>query len=505
MSRLSQTEKNARLLKTDHLMSDLGRRTSRGGVIAIVGQGVRQLIQIINFAIMSRLLAPADFGLVAMALAVTAFASMFTDLGLSTATIQRKNIDQNTTSILYYLNVGIGIVLMVLVCLVSPIAAWFFGDGRVLWLIVALSVTLPLGAAAAQHAALLARGMQWSRMQSTMIASQLLGFLMGVLLAATTNLGYWALVATAWGSSLSYLLLVRMACPWRPTGARSWSGARSAIQFGLNLTGFNVVNFLHRQLDNVLIGWRWGPTDLGYYSRAYGLLTVPLALVSGPVSSAIIPALSRLQADPERWRGSLVEALSAVIVVSSGVAAVLIVASELVVTLVLGPGWSKSADIFFYLAISMLAATPMNAMGWIYVSLGRTRRMFAWSLIQAPIIIAAFWVGLPAGATGVALCYSVAVCLLAIPCMAFAAHNTPIRVSYLIRVAAPPTCVAIVAIIGGIAISDPHKGMLSAGHPILAVLLTGAIYACGAALVIKFDPFYVSLPRRLRAFVSPRL
>src|SRR5690606_7649785 len=133
---------------------------------------------------------------------------------------------------------------------------------RVTWLVIALAVPIPVTAAAAQHNALLQRGMRWLALQLTGIAAQLAGAVATILLAWTTAVGYWALVAQAWVSAVLGLVLAWIVCPWRPSPVRDWQGARSALHFGLNLTGFNFLNYFHRQFDNVLIGWRWGATEL---------------------------------------------------------------------------------------------------------------------------------------------------------------------------------------------------------------------------------------------------
>src|SRR5947208_6823057 len=95
---ISQSERNRRILNTDHLDKDLGQRTAQGGIVAMIAQPVRMAIQFVATAILARLLVPEDFGLVAMATAVTSFVAIFTELGLTSATIQRAQIDQDTIS-----------------------------------------------------------------------------------------------------------------------------------------------------------------------------------------------------------------------------------------------------------------------------------------------------------------------------------------------------------------------------------------------------------------------
>ena len=487
----ARAERSTQALAVDHLMDDLGRRTARGGAVAIASQIIKLVIQIATLAILARLLSPADFGLVAMAATVTLFVGLFADLGLAAATVQREKIDQSTISVLFYINLAAGFLAAALTIAAAPLAAWGFGDERVSGVVIALALQIPFVAAAAQHTALLRRGMRWLILNWTAIAAQFAGAAVGIGLAWKTELGYWALVAQSWVAALTGLALAWATCPWRPGRIGNWKEVRAAVTFGILLMGFNFVNYFHRQLDDILIGWRWGAAELGYYNRAYQLLLLPLTVISNPIGTAVVPALSRLQDQPQQWRRAYLDALGAVTLLSSGITAILIAVAEPLVAVLFGPDWNEAADIFRLLAISMFAATPMNAMGWVYISLGSTGRMFKWGLISTPFVVLSFFVGLPFGATGVALAYSCAVCFLMLPCMGYAAHGTPVRIVDMVWVTVPSIALGIVcAAIGyassGVAASNLLELFVTAG-------LVLCLYLLGIALLVVFHPFYARL------------
>jgi PST family polysaccharide transporter len=490
-----QAEKNRDALLTEHLMADLGRRTIWGGAVAIGAQLTRFVLQLASSAIMARLLMPADFGLVAMAATITGFIGIFADLGLSVATVQRKELDQDTVSAMFLLNLGVGFLIMIFAFVAAPVAAWGFGDERVQWVVIALAPQIILASAGVQHSALLQRGMHWLTIQWTGIAAQIGGALVGIILAWRTDIGYWALVAQSLAGILLSLVLLWTACPWRPSMVGQWKEAHSALFFGLNLTGFNLINYFHRQFDNVLIGWRWGPGELGFYTRAYAVLTLPLSLINGPIGSAVTPALCRLQGDGVRWRRTYLEALGATTLISSGFTAMLIATAEPLVTLLYGPNWSETAKIFQFLAISMFAAAPANTMGWIYISLGRTKRLFQWSLVSTPAIVAGFFVGLPFGAAGLALAYSIVMWLITIPCLAFAAHRAPVSVAAMLRVIVVPTAAGILSTLIGLVLTRDHILLQIAGA-------TGLAYIIGALAILLLDPVFLPLKTRMVDWIS---
>ena len=486
--RLPQAERNRRALETDHLLENLGERTINGSALGLGAQLIRMASQILGTFVLSRLLAPSDFGLMAMAGTVTALVTMFTNLGLWNATVQRKDVDQNMVSGFLFVGIAVAAVVALLAAACAPLAAQFFGDDRVSLLIISMLASLPIGALGAQHSALLARQMRWFTLQWIGLASQILGLLAAIALALFTDIGYWALVAQVWVASIVFSLLAWIVCPWRPSRVADWTNVRSSLSFGLNLTGFAFVNFFHRQFDNVLIGWRWGGIELGYYSRAYNLLLVPLNLVSGPLTSALVAGLSRVQDDPVRWRQAYLSGLSAVTFVSAGIAAILFGGSKIIVPFAFGPGWDEAQRIFAALAPNMLAATPMATTIWIYTSLGRAGRMLRWALFATPVYILSFLIGLPAGGFGLALSYTIAMNVLLLPCFWLATRDTNISLLDIIVVIAPPTAVAIMLGVG-LALFCADAEVLAG---FAAIVAAGLIYLSASVVMIVILPQYRS-------------
>jgi PST family polysaccharide transporter len=456
----SQRERNRRILNSDCLDKDLGHRAARGGIVAMTAQPIRIAIQFVATAILARLLVPEDFGLVAMATVVISFSGIFSEFGLTSATVQRAHIDQDTVSGFFFITLGISCFLVLLVCGLAPLAARFFNDPRVTSLIVALSVTFPLTALGSQHTALLLRSMRWMTLQSAGILGHAAGALAGILVAWKTDLGYWSLVVTILVANVVTLSSLWANCPWRPSLVTNWSGPRKALHFGAYLTGFGAVNFFHRQLDNIMVGSQFGASELGYYSRSYQLMLLPLNLFSGPLSSAIEPSLSRLQNEPERWRQAFLDALGVVMFLGAGAAACLIAISSPLITTIYGPGWEKCVAIFQWLAASLFAGVPMNATGWIYVSLGRTRQMFIWSLIFVPVVGIGFLVALPYGPLGIAAAYALIMNISLFPCFAFATRGTPVSLTDTLKVILPMAGSGSIAAVAGLLFSWGHSHTL---------------------------------------------
>jgi O-antigen/teichoic acid export membrane protein len=395
-------EKPVSLLSTAHLQADLRGRSLRGGFVTITSQGTQFVIQSISTVVLARLLTPADFGLVAMVVAVTGLGQAFADLGLSEATIQTEDINHNQVSILFWVNAGIGAALTILTASLAPLLAWLYKEPRVKEITFVVSLTFLISGLRVQHEAILRRQMRFSSLAIRDVVS--LG--LGVFVAITMGLrgaGYWALVALPLTSNFSQMVLSWLMVKWVPGRPRRDTRIRSMIAFGSNVAVSYLIFTINRSADNLLVGWYWGAGPLGLYSRAYNLLMLPVRQLSAPASSIAIPAFSRIQNDPERFARYYLRAVNIILWISAPIFGFLFVAAEPVIVLVLGAQWRQAAPVFQILAISALVQLFLESTIWLFVSRGQSDQLLKLLLIICPVIVSSFVIGLPFGIKGVAL------------------------------------------------------------------------------------------------------
>ncbi len=406
--------KNDDLFAANIAQQRLGGLALRGGAITAAAQAASLLLHLGSTILLARLLTPEAFGLIAMVVAITGFAALFSDLGLSIATIQRGEITHAQVSALFWVNVTAGSVIGVLVAALSPIIAWFYAEPRLTSITLVIASTFVLGGIAAQHKALLQRRMQLDRLAAIDLTALLAGIATAVILAAS-GAGYWALVSSLVVNSAITASLSWAFSGWRPGRPTQASGLRSLLAVGGNLTGFNLVNYAVRNLDNVLIGWWWGASPLGLYDRAYRLFMFPLSQINQPISRIAIPVLARLQGDPTRYKRAYLRMLGMLLItIIPGVVFILATADWLIPTL-LGAQWAHIVPIFSWLALAALVQPLNNTVGWLFITQDRSREMLQWGLVGGGLSILSFLAGLPWGPTGVAACYAVSGLLIRTP------------------------------------------------------------------------------------------
>lgn len=382
------------------------RNVANGARAAIATQLVRVATQAGSVVALSRLLTPADFGVYAMASPVLAFAILFQDLGLGHATVQKDVLTQKELSALFWINMLAGVSLALMLAALSPLVGKFYDNPKLAVLTSAMSFTLILSGADVQHLSLLTRRMRFWTLAMLESAAALSGFFTSCVVAFIYR-SYWAIVAGSLASGVVLAAGAWLTSGWRPSRPGSLKDARGLLNFGIGVTGFNFSEYLSRNADSILTGKYWGEVPLGLYNRAYRLLLFPLQQVSNPLIRIMLPTLSQLVQDPEKYRAAFLHAVFPVLLIVLPGVAFMVATADLLVSTVLGSAWTEVAPIFAGLGIAGLLQTMNSPANWLFLSQGRTREYMRWGFFSAATSISAFVCGLPYGPVGVAIGYSI--------------------------------------------------------------------------------------------------
>jgi PST family polysaccharide transporter len=464
--------------------------SARGGLVTVFAQLLKLFCTLASTMVLSRLLAPADFGLVAMATAVTGVLMIFKDGGLSMVTLQRENITLGQVSTLFWVNLALGIVLAgVSVALALPMAAWY-REPRLVWITLVLSGTFILGAATVQHEALLRRQMRYRALAVVEVISMAVGAAVGISMA-WFGCGYWALVGVLLASGLASLVTILIALPWRPDRPRRDRETRSLLHFGGMVTGSDFLNYLFRNADNVLIGWYWGAFPLGLYAKAYSLLMLAPKQINTPVAGVAISTLSRLQQDPPRFRRYFLGGYSLVASINLPLIIGLSIFADDVVRMVLGSQWDQAVPLFRLLVPAAVTGSLLNPFGWLFIATGHPERQVRFGVWWCVLLLGAFVVGLPHGPAGVAAAYSIMSCLLTLPLCFYAIRGTAIRPLDLLRAIWPP----LVGVLAATVVAVVFRAALPADISFVlrglgGCLLVAVIYAFVLLVVMRQWSFY---------------
>jgi PST family polysaccharide transporter len=439
--------------------------------------GTQYILRLGSAAVLARILTPEDYGLFGMAAVVIAFLLTFADAGLGLATIQRKNLSEQQFHNLFWFNFAFGSVLCLVTVGSAPLVADFFHRQELGRLLATLAIGFILGGIAVQPAALLRRAIQTRKIVIIDLLAEILGYAVAVFMA-WRGAGFWALAGHSLSSAgLRTLLLMIGARYWPRLPARA-TGTHDLLRFGGYVGAFAVVNYFARNMDNVLIGRILGADELGFYSRAWFLMTVPTLLVTGSLSEVMIPSLSALQNEKRKFENAYRKALVAIASVASPMALGMVVTAPGLVRAIYGETWMPVARLLQLLGIAAVFQPLVSTSGWLYGALGRGREMFVVGTTFSIFLVTSFVIGIRWGAVGVAGAYAVANLVLAFPAMLIAHRVAGVSIRPTVRAVAPflaaATLMAVVVAGVGQAAQNFQLGWLWIF--ILQILAGGILY-----------------------------
>jgi O-antigen/teichoic acid export membrane protein len=395
------------------------RLAVKGAGATIFSSGVALVVQVASTVVVARILTPRDFGVVAM---VTTFSLLLMNFGLNgftEAVVQREELGESLAANLFWINVGIGLLLTLVFAASGGLMGRFYHDSHVAPVAAGISLTIVLTSTSVLHLALLKRAMRFSAVSVNDIVSSAAQVSVTIV-CGLMGWGYWALVAGTVARPLSQTVGAWMMCRWLPPLPRKVEGTAAMVRFALNIYGRFTVNYFARNTDNLLVGWSFGPVALGFYKKAYDLFLLSACQLVSPLTSVAASALSRLDRHSEQYRRYLLTALAVTTFVGMGLGADLTLVGKDVIRLVLGPGWDTAGRIFTYFGPGVGIMLLYSTHGWIHLSIGTAERWFRWVIVEFSVTFLLFLGGLHWGPEGIAMAWTASFWILTVPAFWYA-------------------------------------------------------------------------------------
>lgn len=436
--------------------------------------------QLITTAILARLLTPDDFGLLAIVMVFSGLFSLISDMGVGTAIVQYQDLTERDYGGLFVFSGLLSFALVVLFCITSPLIAYMYGDERLISLCCSASPTLLFSTLNMVPNGLMLRELKFRAIGLRLIVATVLSGVAAIA-AALCGWGCYSLILQTVLSAAIVFIWNFVARPVKCLNFGFMSTLRRIFSYSVYQFGFSLVNYFSRSLDNMLVGGFLGPSQLGFYDKAYKLTTYPLSAFSSVAASVIQPFMSKYQDKPEAIFSCWRKVMKLISLVGVAVAVVFNSASAEIIEVFYGRGWEEAVPVFSVLAISVYFQMMGNPSGAFFQSLGHTDYMFKVSLINTSLTLAGLFIGL-AGGSIVTVAYGIAA--------AFTLHMVPIAV-FLIRFGFNESyrCLKVFApeiVVGAVAIALCHLLSLILPFSNTLLLLIIKIIVCCLILLIGY-------------------
>jgi O-antigen/teichoic acid export membrane protein len=391
----------------------LTHRTVAGVAWISAFQVARQVLQIISVSILARRVPPTAYGLMAMAVLVTNFLESIRDAGTGQALIREPEVSDELAASVTWLNLALGGAVSLVVIALSWPTAKFFHQPQLATILPVLALPFFLGALLIVPRAILARDMAFRELA----LAQTVGVVGATLVAIVIALAggkVWSLVFATLANSLIVTFAIGFFSPFRLKAVFRWSAVRHIISFGMNLSGYQVLNYVSRNADNLLVGKFLGASPLGFYQMAYTLMTYPITNFTAVIGQVVYPALAKFHDDHERFRSAYLRTCRVIGSATFPLMLGLAVTAVPFVRVFLGERWMPVAPLLMIFG-PLGALQSVMAVALIFNTQGRPDINFRWTIFASSMYLLSFIVGLHWGIVGVASAYSIVWTVLMVP------------------------------------------------------------------------------------------
>lgn len=297
-----------------------------------------QLVTFIVSIVLARILAPEDYGQIALITVFTTIMQVFVDSGLGTALIQKKDANDLDFSSVFYFNFVICLVLYVVMFVAAPFIAGFYGDSSLTPIIRVISLTIIISGVKGIQQSYVSRNMLFKRFFYSTLGGTIFSAFLGIALAYT-GFGVWAIVAQQLSNTAIDTLILWLTVKWRPKRMFSWRRLKGLLSFGWKMLASSLLDTVYNNVRSLIIGKMYSSSDLAYYDQGQKFPNVIVTNINTSIDSVLLPTMASAQDDADRVKSMTRRAIKTSTYIMAPLMMGLAFCAEPIVGLVLTDKW----------------------------------------------------------------------------------------------------------------------------------------------------------------------
>lgn len=385
----------------------MNKQLRRGFIFTAMGTYSNFLLQIIIQMVLSRLLTPKEYGVVAIMQVFILFFSLMIEAGMGPAIIQNKQLTLRDNEVLFNFSVLGAAVVAILFGLFGLLLADIYGNSIYIALTWIQAISVFFSGLNVVPTALLNKKKQFKAVNFSMVFGNVCAGIVGVSMAFA-HAGVYALILSAITSSVVNFLWNRFFTRMR--FSFSWDSTPLKIiwTFSKNQFGFNLINYFSRNSDNILIGKFMGAAPLANYNKSYQLLLMPTQLIANIMNPVLQPVLSDYQDDVAYIRNFYFKLIHFMALIGVPLSVFLSLSSEQVIYFMFGTQWTAAVYPFSILSLTVWIQLTISSTGAILQARNHSKLLLINGILSAVILVTSIVIGVAFGAIiYVAICYSI--------------------------------------------------------------------------------------------------
>ena len=331
-------------------VKEIGHKALKGSKWVFLSSVLSKSFQFITTVILARLLLPADFGIIAISQIIIGIVSLFQDMGMTQALIQKKENIEESADTVFLFNIFWSLILYIAVFIAAQYIGAFFGNNEAVTVLRVLCLSFLFQPFNIISNALMKKEFYFKRLFNITLWPAIFSSLASIILAYF-GFGVWALVLGILTGNLLNAVFAWLSISWRPAFKFNMGIVKDMLNFGGAISMQNVIIWFENTFDDILVG-RWlGTPLLGVYRLGYNIAIIPASQIAGPINDVVYSTFVKLQDNKADLKRFFLYIIKYVSLITFPVGAFLFTASGILVTTVLGEKWSESIQVIQFVSV----------------------------------------------------------------------------------------------------------------------------------------------------------
>lgn len=382
------------------MSSTLKQQTISGMLWSAIQRFGTMIISFVSNVVLARLLSPDDYGCIGLLTIFIVLAETFVNGGFGAALIQKKEPTKDDYSTVFYWNIIVSILLYILLFFVAPYVAVFYKIPLLSSVLRVQGIILIIHALSIVQLNILRKQLQFKKLSVIQIVASIISVVIAIILAYE-GFGVWTLVVQQLLMACIVTFILWITTNWKPILCFSLKSFKELFGYGAFLLLSDLLNALCNNLQGLIIGRKYSAVDMGFYSQARKLETIPTTSISQVVNLVAFPVYSKLQDNKEQLYLAVQKSSRMMNFLNFPLMILLIlVANELIVFLY-SDKWLESISYFQILCVSGLVNCIQSINYQVVCAVGKSKLIFRWNIVKRLVGLASILVGMNFGVKGI--------------------------------------------------------------------------------------------------------
>jgi len=344
---------------------------------------VTMVIGVLQVAILTRLLDKSDFGLIAIASMVISFTDIFAELGITVALIHKQNITREVYSSVYWLNIGMSIIILGITMIGAPLVAVFYKEPILTNIVRLLALKILFNAFGKMFHTIKTKNLEFGFISKVKIATSIVG------IVSSTAFAYYGFGVM----SLVYGQLIQVItnqCTYAIAGMKqmkvmlhfSINEVKDVLKIGGFQLGTHILDFIAARLDVLLIGRFFSMEQLGIYNIAKDLIIKPYTIINSISSNVFSAAFSKIQDNIQAVVSNYTKLIKIVSMISVLIYTIFFIFADLIVAILYAPSFANVAILLRIMTLMGICSALTSQGAAIMIAKGRTDLGIQWTVAR---------------------------------------------------------------------------------------------------------------------------